>query len=132
MAASDPAAWVELLQANAAALREVVADLGVHLTKVVAALEGDGNDLLDYLSAAQASRRALAPPVVAVRVALADEPGEIARVGRALEISAVDLRDLQLRHGPHGGGGLLTLSVRPGEVEPLRNALESSGLMLAD
>jgi prephenate dehydrogenase len=132
VAASDPAAWVELLQANAAALREVVADLGVHLTKVVAALEGDGNDLLDYLSAAQASRRALAPPVVAVRVALADEPGEIARVGRALEISAVDLRDLQLRHGPQGGGGLLTLSVRPGEVEPLRNALESSGLMLAN
>jgi prephenate dehydrogenase len=132
VAASDPLAWVELLRANAPALRSVVADLGVHLSRVVTALDADGDELLEYLTAAQSSRRELAPPVVAVRVALADEPGEIARVGRALEASAVDLRDLQLRHAPHGGGGLLTLSVRPGEVEPLRSALESRGLILAN
>ncbi|NIU20667.1 MAG: prephenate dehydrogenase, partial [Actinobacteria bacterium] len=51
-----------------------------------------------------------------VRVVLRDEPGELARVGRALERSSVDVRDLQLRHAPYGGGGVLTLSVRPGEA----------------
>jgi prephenate dehydrogenase len=132
VAASDPGAWAELLRANAPALRSVVAELGVHLSRVVGALDDEADELLDYLTAAQTSRRQLAPPVVAVRVALADEPGEIARVGRALESSAVDLRDLQLRHAPHGGGGLLTLSVRPGEAEPLRSALESQGLLLAN
>jgi prephenate dehydrogenase len=132
VAASDPAAWVELLRANAPALQAVLADLGVRLAAVAATLDHQGDELFDYLAAAQAARRDLAPLVVAVRVALADEPGEIARVGRALEISGVDLRDLQLRHAPHGGGGLLKLSVRPGDVEPLREVLISQGLLLAN
>lgn len=132
VAASDPGTWVELLRANAPALARVVRDLGEQLDRVTAALDAEPDELLGYLSAAQQARRALAPPVVAVRVALADEPGEIARVGRALEESAVDLRDLQLRHGPAGGGGLLTLSVRPGEAEPLRNSLLAQGLLLAN
>lgn len=132
VAASDPGTWVELLRANAPSLSRVVADLRTELAKVTAVLDAESDELLSYLSAAQESRRRLAPPVVAVRVALADEPGEIARVGRALEDSAVDLRDLQLRHGPAGGGGLLTLSVRPGEAEPLRNSLVAQGLLLAN
>ncbi|NIR38969.1 MAG: hypothetical protein GWO22_24290, partial [Actinobacteria bacterium] len=61
-------------------------------------------------------RAELSAPVVQVRVVLRDEPGELARVGRALERSSVDVRDLQLRHAPYGGGGVLTLSVRPGEA----------------
>ncbi len=42
------------------------------------------------------------------------------------------MRDLQLRHSPHGGGGLLTVSVRSGEEAEMRNALESAGLLLVD
>ncbi|MFW2339322.1 MAG: hypothetical protein ACN4GK_04670, partial [Acidimicrobiia bacterium] len=60
------------------------------------------------------------------------KPGEIAAVGRALEVSSVDVRDLQLRHGPQGGGGVLTLSVRPGEAEALRESLTAEGFTLAD
>ena len=61
---------------------------------------------------------------------LQDRPGEIAAVGRALEQSAVDVRDLQLRHALHGGGGVLTLSVRPGEEEALRDSLRTEGFSL--
>jgi hypothetical protein len=68
---------------------------------------------------------------VGVAVALADQPGELAKVGHALERSKVDVRDLQLRHATYGGGGILTLSVRPGEAETLRAALEAEGLLLA-
>ena len=53
------------------------------------------------------------------------EPGEIARVGHALEVSKVDLRDLQLRHATHGGGGVLTLSVRASELDLLTDTLPS-------
>ena len=62
-------------------------------------------------------------PVAMLGVLLDDRPGEIARVGHALSESGVDLRDLQLRHATHGGGGVLTLSVRVGELERLRAAL---------
>ena len=67
---------------------------------------------------------------MAVRVALADRPGELAKMGRALERSAVDVRDLQLRHAPHGGGGILTLTVRPSDEKHLRSALVAEGLDL--
>jgi hypothetical protein len=70
--------------------------------------------------------------VVAVSVALADRRGELAKVGRSLEVSAVDVRDLQLRHAPYGGGGVLTLAVRPGDAEALRAALQQEGLIVAD
>ncbi|MGI9609942.1 MAG: prephenate dehydrogenase [Acidimicrobiia bacterium] len=131
VAASEPSGWVELLAENASQIKAAVADLSDRLAVISAMLEHDETQLSTYLEAAQASRRQLAPPVVAVRVALSDQPGEIARVGRALEASSVDLRDLQLRHAPHGGGGVLTLSVRPGEAEPLRAALLQQGLLLA-
>jgi len=55
----------------------------------------------------------------------------LAKVGHALERSKVDVRDLQLRHATYGGGGILTLSVRPGEAETLRSALKAEGLLLA-
>ena len=58
---------------------------------------------------------------------LADQPGELAKVGHAFEHTGVDVRDLQLRHAPHGGGGVLTVSVRPGEAEALKAALVDGG-----
>ena len=133
VAASDPALWVDLLGSNATQVNAAIADLLHRLGRVADALEqGDADAVRAFLSRGQEVRRALAPPVVAVRVALADEPGELARVGRAFGVSAVDVRDLQLRHAPHGGGGVLTVSVRPGEAETLRSALLDEGLLLAD
>jgi prephenate dehydrogenase len=72
----------------------------------------------------------MAAPVETVSVVLEDRPGEIARVGLSLSLSGVDLRDLQLRHAVHGGGGVLTLSVRAGESQRLRAALEAEGFRL--
>jgi prephenate dehydrogenase len=72
----------------------------------------------------------MAPPVTLVQVILQDKPGEIAAVGHALQTSKVDVRDLQLRHAVHGGGGILSLSVRPGEAETLRSALTAEGFAI--
>jgi glycine cleavage system regulatory protein len=90
-------------------------------------ISGDTSGLADELDQARARRGAMAPPVARVRVVLQDRPGEIAAVGHALQTSHVDVRDLQLRHAVHGGGGILTLSVRPGEAETLRAALAREG-----
>ena len=133
VAASDPDVWVQLLVANRAPVRDAIDDLRRRLDAVSEALAAeDEQHLHDLLSKAQAVRRSLAPPVVAVRVALADQPGELARVGRALEKSGVDVRDLQLRHAPYGGGGVLNLAVRHEEAATLRAAVKAEGLLLAE
>ena len=131
VAASNPALWASLLVRNAAPVTEVIASYRLRLEAWAQAVEsGDEDQLAKALGEAGQARRELAPPVVAVEVALADRPGELARVGRALETSQIDVRDLQLRHSPHGGGGILTLSVRPGEAAALQGALEAEGLIL--
>jgi prephenate dehydrogenase len=135
VAASDPAVWVQLLGANRDAVLAAIAGVRGRLDAVAGALAAGGEEsasVLRFLSIARELRLAMAPPVVEVRVALADQPGELAKVGRAFERSAVDVRDLQLRHSPHGGGGVLTISVRHGEGETLRAALVAEGLLVAD
>ncbi len=133
VAASDPDTWANVLTANGAEVARAVASFVERLEAWgEAAAAGRSAELRLALTEARDKRRSLAPPVVAVRIALADRPGELARVGHALEASLVDVRDLQLRHSPHGGGGILTLSVRPGESEALRAALQAEGLVLAD
>ena len=128
VAASDPAPWTELLSGNADALATAVTSLTRALDELASSARSSPERVASTLGEARRLRRSLAPPVAAVRVALDDRPGELARVGTAFASSGVDVRDLQLRHGPHGGGGVLTISVRPGEDETLRDALRAEGL----
>jgi prephenate dehydrogenase len=128
--ASLPIPWVEILQTNAPAVLASIGVLRERLALLEAAIVSDDDTLLALLSEARQTRRSLGAPVAAVRVALADQPGEIAKVGHALEASEVDVRDIQMRHAPHGGGGVLTISVRPGEEGALSHALEDEGLLL--
>jgi glycine cleavage system regulatory protein len=121
---------VELLQANADEVLDALGALKRHLSRLEAAMLTTDDGLLTLLTRARETRRTLGAPTAAVHVALADEPGEIAKVGHALEVSHVDVRDIQLRHAPHGGGGVLTLSVRQGDEASLVHALEDEGLLL--
>lgn len=127
VAASQPIPWVEILKSNETAVLGAVDALKDQLERIEAAIRSNDDELLAYLSRSRDARRSLGAPVTAVRISLADEPGEIARVGHALEESHVDVRDIQMRHAPYGGGGVLTLSVRAGEEEALRQALEDVG-----
>lgn len=133
VAASDPANWVDVLELNAPQILAVIEDFRERLGKVATALAENDDDMIKaFLGRGQQIRRDLAPGSVPVRVALADEPGELARVGRAFGAASVDIRDLQLRHAPHGGGGVLTVSVRPGEDAALRTALTDEGLLVLE
>lgn len=128
VALSDPELWVEILTHNNHSVASQLKELAQSLTRAAGAIESRDEDGVRRLFVdARSKRQLMAPPVVAVRVLLADEPGELGRVGAALAESAVDVRDLQLRHARHGGGGVLTLSVRPGEAEMLRSSLTDQG-----
>jgi prephenate dehydrogenase len=133
VAASDPANWVDVLELNTPQILAVIEDFRERLSNVASALSNSDDEVIRaFLGRGQQIRRALAPGSVPVRVALADEPGELARVGRAFGSASVDVRDLQLRHAPHGGGGVLTVSVRTGEDAALRTALEDEGLLVLE
>jgi prephenate dehydrogenase len=133
VALSEPAWWAELLVGNQIEVRQVLSSLIEELQDWSVALEaGDVDRLAVELQQARRLRHAMAPPVIAVEVVMQDRPGELGAVGRALAVTGVDVRDLQLRHGPHGGGGVLTLSVRPGEAATLRDALAAEGFELEE
>lgn len=128
--ASEPLGWVEILKTNDEAVLHAIGALRERLSAIEAAIVSRDDSLLTMLTTARDTRRALGSPVAHVRVALADRPGELAKVGHAFEASGVDIRDIQMRHAPYGGGGVLTLSVRPGEEGALQLALESEGLLV--
>lgn len=121
---SDPHLWADLFVANQAEVSVTLSHLIQELQDWSALItSGDQATLVERLQLSREARQSLAPPVTVVLVMLEDKPGELAGVGRALNACQVDIRDLQLRHGEHGGGGVLRLSVRPGEAEALREAL---------
>ena len=130
--ASMPLPWVELLKANRGPILDAIGLLRDRLAAVEAAIVSQDDTLLRMLSEARDTRRSLGAQVAVVRVALADEPGELAKVGHAFEDSSADIRDIQMRHAPYGGGGVLSVSVRPGEEAALRDALTEAGLLLVD
>lgn len=131
VAMSEPGWWVDVLLGNrlevAAALRTFADRLGGLASEVESGLRAE---ITDRMSSARATRKSMAAPVESVSILLEDRPGQMARVGHSLSESGVDLRDLQLRHAVHGGGGVLTLSVRSGEAAKLRDALAADGFTI--
>lgn len=127
IAGSDPDLWSELLSTNQALAADSLRRLAGRM-EVWADLMGDPDVLRDVLARAADLHADLHAHVAGVEVALLDRPGELAAVGRALDFAGVDVRDLQLRHAPHGGGGLLQIFVRPDDVHTVRKALEAEDL----
>ena len=128
VASTESAWWPEVLAANSPSVSDALDGLIDQLQVLRRNIDqGDLASVAESLDRARLRRAEMAPPVAGVEVILADRPGEIGLVGHALQTSRVDVRDLQLRHAVHGGGGILTISVRPGEVETLKEALVREG-----
>ncbi len=128
IAAGDSTWWAEVLTANAAQVDGSISELQDALDGWRRIITSDSDGSLDSeLESARAARAGLGEHHTQVRVVLLDQPGEIARVGHALETSRVDVRDFQLRHGEHGGGGILTISVKGESKDALTTALIDEG-----
>lgn len=124
IAAGESGWWSEVLAANSNQVAASIDGLDAALDRWKAASK---DELAGLLEAARQARLSLGEHNTQVRVVLLDRPGEIARVGHALEQSRVDVRDFQLRHGEHGGGGILTISVRGEGRDALTMALVDEG-----
>lgn len=128
IAAGDSTWWAEVLTANASQVDASIEELQKALDDWRRIIGDNSDSELDAeLEAARVARAGLGEHHIQVRVVLLDQPGEIARVGHALETSRVDVRDFQLRHGEHGGGGVLTISVKGDGKDALTKALVDEG-----
>ena len=128
IAAGDSTWWAEVLAANAAQVDASIEELQKALDgwrRIIG--DNSAGELDAELESARLARSSLGEHHTQVRVVLLDRPGEIARVGHALETSRVDVRDFQLRHGEHGGGGILTISVKGNGKDALTMALIDEG-----
>ena len=124
IAAGESGWWSEVLTANSDQVTASIEGLDAALDRWKSASK---DEMADLLESARQARLGLGEHNTQVRVVLVDRPGEIARVGHALEQSRVDVRDFQLRHGEHGGGGILTISVRGEGRDALTMALVDEG-----
>lgn len=127
IAAADSTWWAEVLSANADQVAASIEELQRTLESWKETIHSGGEELAGRLESARRARLGLGEHHTQVRVILVDKPGEIARVGHALETSRVDVRDFQLRHGEHGGGGVLTISVKGDGKDALTTALLGEG-----
>jgi prephenate dehydrogenase len=124
IAAGEGRWWSEVLDANSNELAKAIDAMDEMLGEWRGASRDDVARRLDI---ARRARSELGEHHSQVQVVLVDRPGEIARVGHALETSRVDVRDFQLRHGEHGGGGILTISVKGEGKDALTMALIDEG-----
>lgn len=128
IAAGDSSWWAEVLTANSAQVDASIEEIQKALDSWRKIIGDKSSGELDReLESARTARASLGEHHAQVRVVLLDKPGEIARVGHALEASRVDVRDFQLRHGEHGGGGILTISVKGEGKDALTKALIDEG-----
>lgn len=127
IAAADSTWWAEVLAANAEQVDASIEELQDTLESWKQTIATPGPGLSERLESSRRARLGLGEHHTQVRVILLDKPGEIARVGHALESSRVDVRDFQLRHGEHGGGGVLTISVKGEGKDALTMALVDEG-----
>ena len=133
VAGADTSWWPDVLGANRVEVTAAIDELIAELEMMRSLVDGHDRDALaQTLDEARSIRSSLAEHHAQVRVVLIDRPGELARIGHALEASQADVRDIQLRHGEHGGGGVLTISVAHRSRAALRAAIESEGFTLDD
>lgn len=127
IAAADSTWWAEVLKANSDQVGASIDELQNTLESWKRTIITGEEALPQLLESARSARLGLGEHHTQVKVVLLDKPGEIARVGHALETSRVDVRDFQLRHGEHGGGGVLTISVKGEGKKALTMALIDEG-----
>lgn len=139
VAASDPALWQQILEANSDAVLDLLGEVRADLDALMAAVSADssgqgGPDLVDILARGNAGTAAIpgkhggpARPTRSVFVSVPDHPGELARLfGDAGEIG-VNIEDVHIDHDPGRPVGLTELVVEKGRAEHLLAALESRG-----
>lgn len=142
IAASDPALWVQILSANAAKVRPVLAALRDDLDSVLSALAapaapGAPRAIADALAAGNAGVARLPGKhnsdlaTTAMTVLVDDSPGQLARLLTEIGELGVNLEDLRLEHSPGAPVGIVEVQVAPEAAPALEADLAARGWRVA-
>jgi len=134
IAAGDPGIWMDICVDNRVAILGVLDGLVAALADVRNAVDrGDTAELRSRLADAQVARRNLpvgAPPpeeLAEVRVAIPDEPGQLAGVTTLATERSVNVYNIDVAHAAGDQRGLLTLVVAAERAADLAEALQARG-----
>ncbi len=134
IAAGDAAIWLDICDDNRSAILDVLDDLIGRLGAMRDVVDrGDADELRERLLAAQVARRNLptgAPPaeeLSEVRVAIPDQPGELAAVTTLATELGVNVYDIEVVHAAGERRGLLSLVVSTEQAHALVDALRGRG-----
>jgi prephenate dehydrogenase len=138
IAAGDPAMWIDICDDNRDAILGVLDSLLRSLGDMRDIVDrGDADALRERLTLAQSARRALptgAPPVehlAELRVAIPDQPGELAAVTALATERSVNVYDVEVAHSAGERGGRLLLVVDADRAEDLAQALRERGRVVS-
>ncbi|TIC79618.1 prephenate dehydrogenase [Nocardioides sp. GY 10113] len=135
IAGGDPDLYSQIISGNAAAVTALLGELRDRLDLALEAVrDGDRAGLSSLLAHGVAGTRAIPGkhggpprPTAAVRVAVPDHPGELARLFADAGDSGVNIEDVRIDHDPGRPFGLVELDVAAESVGELLGALESRG-----
>ncbi|MCR1780995.1 prephenate dehydrogenase [Nocardioides carbamazepini] len=135
VAGGDPRLYSQIISGNATAVAALLAEIRDRLDLALeAVVGGDRVGLESLLAYGQAGTRAIpgkhgaAPqPMEAVRVALPDQPGGLARLFADAGDSGVNIEDVRIDHDPGRPVGQVELDVVADRADELRAALEARG-----
>ena len=135
VAGGDPELYGQIVTGNAGAVVDLLTEVRGQLDDLIGALSaGDQGTLAGLLQRGQQGTRAIPgkhggpiSPTEAVFVAVADEPGGLARLFADAGASGVNIEDVRIEHELGRPAGLVELVVAERHAEQLRTALESRG-----
>ncbi|MFI8848409.1 prephenate dehydrogenase [Streptomyces sp. NPDC053780] len=145
IAEADAQLWLDILGGNAAAVADLLDELGADLSEMVAGLRA--------MAATDEAKRSSGTKTVgtmlrrgmsgrsrisgkhgrqperfeSVTVLIGDQQGELARLLTDADRADVNIEDIRIEHATGRQAGLVHVSVAPGMTAPLREALRTGG-----
>jgi prephenate dehydrogenase len=133
IAASSPALWQEIIVANSAALKPLLAKTIADLSDILENIENEvavGN----FIEAGNRGRNLIpgkhggvARNYTFLPVVIEDRAGELARLFDACALAQVNVEDLSIEHSPEQLTGLITLALSENDARILHQHLLDNG-----
>lgn len=142
IAASDPALWIQIVQANAEAITEHLRGVKADVDRLLEALgdlgaAGSRSTIAELLHAGNAGvsqlpgKHGVSTKFASLIVVIDDTPGQLATLLTQLGDWGVNLEDLRLEHSPGANVGFADLTVTKDVVANVESKLIETGWRIA-
>lgn len=137
IAGSDPDLWEQIIAGNVDALRPELEDVRNRLDELIAALDDPAHKVRAFLQRGVNGTRQIpgkhgAPPMdyAQVVIEIPDTPGALAQLFQDFADAGVNVEDVQIQHDLVRQVGYLAVSVEPGHLREVSEAMRAAGWRL--